>query len=113
MCVLNVSDEDEYYDVDKEKDLNEENDFATRLFDLSERMGNLSDIRGLGIKGLKMSNDRVEKHINNSPHILTSAAYNLLPRLAPHTAGLKNSKNNMIKALRDSGRDMWISIFSS
>ena len=59
--------------VDDNEELSKE-----ALFDLSQSIVKKSHLRTLGIKGLHIANEKIEKQLRNNENDVTSAAYELL-----------------------------------
>ena len=84
--------------------------FEKRLFKLSKQIVSISDLREVGIAGLNMPSNSVERHIKDSPNRLTSAAYSLLREWFVQQPDVETAQNNMEKALRDTRKYMWMQI---
>ena len=87
--------------------------FERKLFQLSKQIVSISDLREVGITGLNMPSNSVERHIKNFPNRLTSAAYSLLREWCFQQPDLETARNNIIQALKVARKNFWIYIVLS
>ena len=91
----------------------EKDNFETGLFILSKNIGKLSDLREIAVTGLNMPNSSVEKHVNNFPNDITSAAFALLMEWFLKHRDIETARENIKKALKATQKDLLIQIFNS
>ena len=82
------------------------------LLELSKHIVTTSDVRTVGIQGLGMQSNTVDKHISDAQDKATSAAYSMLQEWLAGQKDLEMAWINIKRALAKIDKNLWIEIVS-
>ena len=79
-----------------------------KLFNLSQQFTDYNHLLTLAVTGLRMSNPRVMKHINNHKDNITQVAHKLLIEWRNEQPNRRKARAEIVKALENSSLQLFI-----